>query len=135
MVVDIVENGYDPDDGSAEFYPAFPLVSRAVAWLLPVGALGAATLVSNVSFLLALILLYGLTTLEYTEDIARRTVVLFAAFPASFVFMAPYSESLFLLSSVAAFSVGRRGRWGASAIAGVVATATRAVGLVLIPRC
>ena len=133
MVRRIAENGYDPDDGSAEFYPAFPLVSRAFAWLLPVGALGAATLVSNVSFLLALILLYGLTTLEYTENVARRSVVLLASFPASFVFMAPYSESLFLLSSVAAFWWARRGRWGAAAIAGVIATATRAVGLVLIP--
>jgi Mannosyltransferase (PIG-V) len=131
--VRIAEKGYDPDDGSAEFYPAFPLVSRAFAWLLPVGALGAATLVSNVSFLLALILLYGLTTLEYTENVARRSVMLLASFPASFVFMAPYSESLFLLSSVAAFWWARRGRWRSAAIAGVIATATRAVGLVLIP--
>jgi hypothetical protein len=130
--VRIAEKGYDPDDGSAEFYPAFPLVSRAFAWLLPIGAL-AATLVSNVSFLLALILLYGLTTLEYSENVARRSVVLLATFPASFVFMAPYSESLFLLSSVATFWWARRGRWRTAAIAGVIATATRAVGLVLIP--
>ena len=73
------------------------------------GGAGGATLVANVSFLLALILLYGLTTLEYTEDIARRSVVLLASFPASFVFMAPYSESLFLLSSLAAFWWARRG--------------------------
>ena len=131
--VRIAEKGYNPFDGSAEFYPAFPMVSRAFAWLLPVGALGAATLVANVSFLLALIFLYGLTTLEYTENVARRSVILLASFPASFVFMAPYSESLFLLSSVAAFWWARRGRWGRAAIAGVVTTATRAVGLVLIP--
>ena len=126
--VRIAEKGYDPSDGSAEFDPAFPLVSRAFAWLLPVGSLGAATLVANVSFLLALIFLYGLTTLEYTENVARRSVILLASFPASFVFMAPYSESLFLLSSVAAFWWARRGRWGGAAIAGVVTTATRAVG-------
>lgn len=131
--VRIAEEGYNPHDGSAEFYPAFPMVSRAFAWLLPGGALVWATLVANVSFLLALILLYGLTTLEYTEDVARRSVVLLASFPASFVFMAPYSESLFLLSSLAAFWWARRGRWGGAAIAGVVTTATRVVGLVLIP--
>ena len=131
--VRIAEKGYDPDDGSAEFYPAFPLLARAVTWLFPIGALGAATLVSNVSFLLALILLYGLTTLEYSEHVARRSVVLLAAFPASFVFMAPYSESLFLLASVATFWWARRGRWRTAAIAGVIATATRAVGLVVIP--
>ena len=131
--VGIAEHGYNPNDGSAEFYPAFPMVSRAFAWLLPLSSLGAATLVANVSFLLALIFLYGLTTLEYTENVARRSVILLASFPASFVFMAPYSESLFLLSSVAAFWWARRGRWGRAAIAGVVTTATRAVGLVLIP--
>ena len=131
--VGIAEHGYDPNDGSAEFYPAFPMVSRAFAWLLPLSSLGAATLVANLSFLLALIFLYGLTTLEYTENVARRSVILLASFPASFVFMAPYSESLFLLSSVAAFWWARRDRWGGAAIAGVVTTATRAVGLVLVP--
>jgi hypothetical protein len=131
--VRIAENGYNPSDGSAEFYPAFPMVSRAFAWLLPGGALVWATLVANVSFLLALIFLYGLTALEYSEHVARRSVILLASFPASFVFMAPYSESLFLLSSVAAFWWARRGRWGRTAIAGVITTATRVVGLVLIP--
>ena len=92
--VGIAEDGYNPNDGSAEFYPAFPMVSRAFAWLLPLSSLGAATLVANVSFLLALIFLYGLTTLECTENVARRSVIWLASFPASSVFMAPYSESL-----------------------------------------
>jgi Gpi18-like mannosyltransferase len=120
--VRIAEKGYNPLDGSAEFYPAFPMVSRAFAWLLPGGALVWATLVANVSFLLALI-----PCTDSRRSNTRRMS------RGSFVFMAPYSESLFLLSSLAAFWWARRGRWGGAAIAGVVTTATRVVGLVLVP--
>ncbi len=131
--VRIAEDGYDPVDGSAEFYPAQPLASRAVAAILPIGPLGAAILVANLAFLLALIVLYALTTLEYSDVVARRSVVLLASFPASFIFMSPYSESVFLLTTVTAFYLARRDRWAGAAVSGVVATATRAAGVLIIP--
>ena len=54
-------------------------------------------------YLAALVVLYGLTAREYDVPTARRATVLLALFPASFFFLVPYSESLFLLLTVLTF--------------------------------
>ncbi len=90
------DTGYREDDASAAFLPGYPLAIRAVAWVVR-DELLAALLVSNGAFLAALIVLHALTEEEYDRPMARRSVVLLAAFPTSFFFLAPYSESLFLL--------------------------------------
>src|SRR5207249_10159107 len=56
-----------------------------------------------------------------------------AFFPESFFFLAPYSESLFIMASLLTFWWARRGRWGGAAAAGFVAAATRSVGVFLAP--
>ena len=106
--------GYDPADGSAEFYPAFPSAARIVAWSTPLGPAGGALLVANLAFAGALFMLYLLSTLEFSEAVARRTVVLLSVYPASFVFLSPFSESLFPSATVATFYLARRGEigWG-----------------------
>ena len=127
----IADRGYRPDDGSAAFFPLYPLLVRGVAVLTGGRTLLAGILVSNASFLGALIVLYGLTTLEFGEAHARTTVVTLALFPTSFFFLAPYSESTFLLLSVSAFWFARRDRWTLAALAAALAAMTRSVGVVL----
>jgi hypothetical protein len=129
----IAEKGYDAHPSAAAFFPLYPLTIRVVAWLPGIGAIGAATIVSNLSYFCALVLLYRLTEREFTTDMARRTVVLLACFPTAFFFMAPYSESLFLLLTLLSFAMMRRERWPSGAIAGCGAALTRVIGVVLIP--
>lgn len=129
----IAEKGYDATQHSAAFFPAYPLAIRVVGTLPGVGSLAAALLVSNLSFLGALILLYLLTTRERTEADARRAVVLLTAFPTSFFFLAPYAESSFLLLTLLAFSQARSERWSRGGAAGAVAAASRSIGIVLLP--
>jgi Mannosyltransferase (PIG-V) len=131
----IATHGYARDDGSAAFFPVYPLAVRVVAWIPGVGPLGAALLVSNLSFLVALILLHGLTRLEFdgSTSMARRSVLFLALFPTAFFFLAPYTESTFLLLSVAAFWFARRDRWGWAAVMAALAAATRSVGVLLGP--
>jgi hypothetical protein len=131
--IHIATSGYDPSDGSAEFYPAFPLASRTVAQLSPLGTVGASILVANAAFLAALVVLYVLSTVEYSESLARRSVALLSVYPASFILLSPFSESLFLLATVTAFYLVRRGRWWLGGAAGAVAAATRAVGILVAP--
>ena len=124
--------GYDPDDGSAAFFPLYPAMIKTVAWLPGVGPLGAALLVSNACFAGALVMLHGLTRLEgMSQEAARLTVLLVAIFPTAFFFLAPYSEGPFLLASVSAFWFARRNRWGLTALAGALAASTRSVGILL----
>jgi Mannosyltransferase (PIG-V) len=131
----IATHGYARDDGSTAFFPGYPLAIRVVAWLPGIGPLGAALLVSNLSFLAALILFHALTRLEFagSSSMARRSVLFLAIFPTAFFFLAPYTESPFLLLSLAAFWFARRNRWGWAAVAAALAAATRNVGILLAP--
>ena len=130
----IATHGYAHGDGSAAFFPLYPMAIRAVAWLPGVGPLGAALFVSNVSFLAALLMLHGLTRLEgMSEATARRTTLFIAIFPTAFFFLAPYSEALFLLLSVSCFWFARRDRWAMAGLTGALAALTRSIGVLLIP--
>jgi hypothetical protein len=128
----IAEDGYD-DAASGAFFPGYVSATRAVDLITPLGTVGSALLVSNGSFLLALLLLFRLTVDEFDRDVARRSIVLLAFFPTSFFFLAPYSESTYLLCCVLALAAARHGRWGMSGVSGAVAAVVRNVGVTLAP--
>jgi hypothetical protein len=128
----IATEGYRADDGSAAFFPLYPLAVRVVGWIPGIDPLAAALLVSNAALFAALVLLHGLTRLELGIEHARRSLFLVAFFPAAVFLLAPYTESLFLLLSLAAFWFARRDRWAWAAVAGAGAALTRSVGLILI---
>jgi hypothetical protein len=137
---DIVLKGYTYDSVSSSqldnwsdvaFFPIYPLMVSA---LMPLTNDFAATglLVSNVCFLLALILLYRLIFLECADhSTAQRTLVYVAVFPMAVFFNAIYTESTFLLTSVATFYFARRRMWALAGVSGAVATATRFIGILL----
>lgn len=128
----IATTGYASEDGSAAFFPLYPLTVGAVARLPGIGPLGAGLLVANAAAFGALLLLHALTRLEFGDrEMARRTVLFAALFPTSFFLFAPYSESLFLLLGVAAFWSARRDRWGWAAAAGAGAALTRGIGFLV----
>jgi hypothetical protein len=129
----IARVGYGWNPSSAAFFPGYPLAIRAVAASTPVGEQGAALAISNASYLVSLVVLYGLTSMEFSRAFARRTLPLLAFFPLAFFFMAPYSESLFFLSSLLTFWWGRRRRWLLAAGAAFLAAATRNAGILLVP--
>ncbi len=127
----IAADGYRAMDGSAAFFPLYPLVIRLVSALLGGHPFAAALLVSNAAFLGALLVLYVLTRSEISDRAARAVVVLLCCFPTAFFFFAPYSESLFLLMVVTALWAARRRRWAIAAAAGFGAALTRNVGIVV----
>lgn len=129
----IATTGYAEGDGSAAFFPLYPLLVRATSWVVGGHPLLAATLVSNTAFFGSLLVLYDLTVREFSQGVARRTIVYLAIFPTAFFFFAPYTESLFLLLSLIAFREARRDRWASAAAAGALAALTRSIGVVLAP--
>ena len=128
----IAEDGYAEDDGSAAFFPLYPLVVRGVSTALGGHPLPAALLVSNAAFLAALILVYLLTRIEFDDQTARRTTLYMSVWPTAFFFIAPYSESLFLMLTAGSFLSARTRRWGLAALLGALAAATRSIGIVLV---
>lgn len=128
----IADTGYAVGDGSAAFFPLYPMVVRVFSWLLGGHPLAAGLLVSNLAFLGALIVVYFLTASERGEEAARRTVLYLAIFPTAFFFLAPYSESLFLLLAATALWGARRERWWIAGVAGALAAGTRSLGVLLV---
>jgi hypothetical protein len=128
----IAQEGYTAE-AYAAFFPGYPLAVQVFDRVTPLGSLGAALLISNAAFLGALLVFYRLSVAEFDEPTARRSVILLTFFPTSFFFLAPYSESLFLLATVLSFAWARSGRWAKSGIAGAGAWATRSVGATLVP--
>ncbi|HEX5949643.1 MAG TPA: mannosyltransferase family protein [Actinomycetota bacterium] len=127
----IADEGYRAGDGSAAFFPLYPLLTRFLSVVLGGRPFPASLLVSNAALLGALTLLYDLTRSEISDTAARTTIVLLCVFPTSFFFFAPYTESLFLLLAVAALWAARRGRWWLAAAAGFGAALTRNIGVVV----
>jgi hypothetical protein len=115
------------------FFPLHPLL----LWLLghitkDLMLMGAA--LSNLFLFLALVLLHKLTlAFGYNDQIARRTIFYLAAFPVSYFFSVPLTESLFLFLTVASFYAAKREHWWAAGVIGLLASATRVNGVLLLP--
>lgn len=122
------------------FFPVYPMLisffSRPnVSDLLLslINSTVAGILISNVSFLLSLIILWELIRIDFSKKIALFTIVLLLVFPTSFYFGAVYNESLFLLLSVLSFYFARKGNWLTAGIFGMISSATRIFGILLLP--
>ena len=135
----IARNGYAyVKDGrnNLAYFPVYPMLMRHVGRLFGRTAgdiyLGG-IVVSWTAFVLAMIALYYLARLDVPARRAKRAVLLTAIFPFAFFFGVVYTESLFLLSTVAAFYAFRTRRWVWGGLAGAVATATRVNGILMLP--
>ena len=126
----IAEHGY-PHVTEAAYFPGYPLLIAAVAWVTRSTVIAAA-LISLVAFFAALVALHRLTELELGVGAARRAVVLIAFFPTAVFFSAGYTESLFLALSVGVLLAARRERWALAGVLGALAAATRSAGVLLI---
>jgi hypothetical protein len=89
--------------------------------------------VSNMAFLAGMVGFMRLIGLDYEKNTVRKCVILLLLFPTSFYFGAFYSESLFFALSVWSFYFARKGKWLYAGVLGAALTATRIVGLALIP--
>jgi hypothetical protein len=128
----IATGGYEDGDGSAAFFPGYPMLIRAVSPVLGGHPLAAALLISNAAALGVMVALYFLTSSEFDERVARRAVLYLAVFPTSFFLLAPYSEALFLLFVLLSLWGARGGRWWIAGVAGAAAAATRNVGVLVV---
>jgi len=117
---------------SVAFFPLMPMLIRAVMTLTG-DAVWSGILVANLALAAAVVLLYRFVEYQWGEAAADRAVFYLLIFPASFFGSAIYSESIFLLLSVATFSLARQRHWWEAGLTGLLAAMTRFVGLILTP--
>jgi hypothetical protein len=115
------------------FFPLLPMLLWVLRQVTNDSMLWGAAL-CNLFFFLALVLLYRLTmAFGYSDTIARRTIFYVAAFPVSYFFSAPFTESLFVFLTVASFYAAKRERWWLAGTIGMFASSARLTGVLLLP--
>lgn len=91
------------------FFPLYPFLSRFVSVVTTVDINLALLIVSNVASLGTFLLIYRVFTLLADADVARVSLVLFAAYPFAFFQATGYPESLMLFFSALAILLALRG--------------------------
>lgn len=131
----VAVEGYEPTAGflaKAAFWPLYPWLMDFSNRITGVSPESVGYIISNISFALALVLLYRLVSMDLNIDVARRTLWAIALFPTAFFFTAVYTESLFLLLTVACLFAARRGNWWLAGAIGLLAALTRSAGVMLL---
>jgi Mannosyltransferase (PIG-V) len=122
-------------DARAAFFPAYPLLVRAVDKILPGGDTLAALFSNFVLGAVAIFLLGVLARQLYGEQVAAKAMVLGAMFPGSFVLSFAYTEALLLVFAMGCLWCLMSRRWLAAGLLAALGTATRPNGLALVLAC
>lgn len=141
----IASNGYSQNfnvlttKSDIAFFPLYPLFIRVFSFFLidfsnhKTLFLVFALLVSNISFLIALFVIYKLAKrIGLSDAVSESTILLIIFYPYSFFFSAAYSESLFLLFFVLCLFFCATSKWTMAAISGGFLALTRPLGIVIV---
>ncbi len=125
----IAEHGYKSAEDFA-FFPIYPYLISLLEKLLG-NYLLAGLLISNVLFFIFIFIFYSIVAKYYSDAIAKSATVSLLFFPTAFFATAFYSESLFMLLSVATFYYLWGKRYLLASIAVNLASITRTFGILL----
>ena len=141
-LIELARAGYgsgntSPGEGWG-FFPLYSLLMRGMveATFLPVTEQNlalAGLVIANLCFIALVALTARWSADLFGDDAARMTILLLCLSPFSYFFSAAYTESLFMLLVVATLMLANSNRWFAAGAVAGLATATRLVGLALIP--
>jgi hypothetical protein len=126
----IARQGY-PHLQQTAFFPLYPLLMRYTSALLGGDLVTVGFVISNLSFLAALHLLYRLAGEQFDERVAKRAIVLIAVYPMALFYHAVYSESLTLLATSLFFYLMVKDRWFTAILVVAIASAGKQLTVVL----
>ena len=138
--MDIIQNGYSmlprvaafPNQHNFAFFPLYPLLTKMLSVVIGGRDYLAGLLLSNGCLLASACLLYRLVALDFSLSIARRAVKYLFLFPVGFMLSGLQTESLFLCLSLLSFYAARRQKWAIAGCAGMLLSATRPTGLLIV---
>lgn len=131
---------YFQEEARTAFFPVYPYLVRAFDAVAPAGDTFSA-LTLNVVLGAVAVVLVGLLARRLVGDdawgneVAARSMVLFAVFPGSFVLSFAYSEATLIVLAAACILLLLDERWVLAGLVGMLATATRPNGVALVAAC
>lgn len=132
--LDIARDGYQTEGDPRYFivfYPLYPWLVRGAGWVFG-DMFWAAMAVSNACFFAACVLLYRLFRMDMDADSAGWGVVYLCFSPLAFFMSIPYTESLYLLLTVAFFYAAKKEKWLWAGVTGFLAAMSRNFGVLLL---
>jgi len=137
--IDVAENWYNnPLNSTGEsyfnivFFPLYPIAIRITSTVFK-NYFWSAIFVSNLCYIVSIVYLFKLVLIDFSKKTAFWAVLLFSLFPTAYFLHLPYSEGIFLALLLASFYYARKERWSTACILAAFTTATRLVGIVVIP--
>lgn len=121
------------------FFPLYPILMdwgvHCINWgnSLLQNYVWSGLLISHLAFVSATIGIFKLVTVDYDQKLAIVVTLLLLVFPTSFYFDSVYTESLFLALSVWSLYFMTQKKWLLAGVMGGFASATRLVGIALLP--
>ncbi|MGH9303241.1 MAG: mannosyltransferase family protein [Acidimicrobiales bacterium] len=114
------------------FFPLLPALDKALSTIFGIGARTSMLLVTTFATLTALTLIHRLVVVETGDEaLARRAVFLLALWPAAFVLVMGYAESVLITAAAATFLLIRNRRFAWAIIPAFAAGLCRPDGLLL----
>src|SRR3990167_3147588 len=126
----IAERGYLLNSDFA-FFPFFPALIKFFALILNGNYLLSGLLISNLAFVVFLLIFYKFVKDKYSKDIAFFATVTYLVFPTSFFAVSYYSESVFLLLVILTLKFLKDEKFLLASIATFFASLTRLFGIFL----
>lgn len=133
--IDIAKNGYQSAGEMGlwiVFYPLYPFLIK-LSNLIFNNFNFSAIFVSVFFSFIASLTLYELVLLDFQKRVALLAVWFMNIFPTAYFLQSGYTESLFLTTSICSIYFYRKGSYLLSGIFGLLSTATRINGLLLLP--
>lgn len=134
--LNIAYTGYSNE---GRFLPAYPFIIKTLSLPFSVFFGNSITVYFWVAavfqFLigfLAVKYLYRLLRLDYSEELSKKTIYFFVAFPTAFFLATHYSEAFFIYLSVISFYFARKRKWLLACMVTAVLSVTRLSGLLMI---
>jgi len=128
----IATKGYTAQFTQA-FFPLYPMLIKIVRTLLNINPIIIGLIISNIFFFLSLFVFHKLLSLDFGKETVRWSLLFLIIYPVSFYFGSLYTESLFLFLVITSFYAARKKRWWVAGILSGLASATRLVGVLLLP--
>lgn len=127
----IAERGYGLHQHA--FFPLFPALIHLFAPIFGGNYVISSLFLVHSSLIVALVLLWKLVEIDFGKEVSKWSLAFLLLFPTAFFLGSVYTESLFLILVFGSFYAARKGHWLVAGVFGAFASATRFIGIFLLP--